>query len=328
MFSPLFLFSQNLVPNPSFETISSCPTDQGQLNYAIPWFSPTYYGSSPMSDLFDTCEAQWPNGDCYGIPLDPRGYQYPRTGNAMAGVYVFADYEQGREYISVQLNNPLGAGKKYCIGFYVSLANFGDTAFQPNMGSRYAIDRMGVYLSDTIIHLNTIYLIPVKPQIENPQGHFLSDTLNWMLVSGTYSSKTGGEQYITIGNFYSNDSTNYIKISNSHSHLAYYYIDDVYVMDCNDTLGIENYQNSTTINVFPNPATDYLTIETTQPGTIEISNIQGKLIKTLTTTGTKTNVDHVGYSSYVVDVSEFPSGVYIVEVKTEKGVVVKKFVKE
>lgn len=29
-----------------------------------------------------------------------------------------------------------------------------------------------------------------------------------------------------------------------------------------------------------------------------------------------------------IDVSEFPSGVYVVEVKTEKGVAVKKFVKE
>ena len=81
-------------------------------------------------------------------------------------------------------------------------------------------------------------------------------------------------------------------------------------------------------SIYPNPANDNVTIEAPQSATIEILNIEGQLIKTLTTSGTKTNVDHVGYSSYVVDVSSFPSGVYIVEVKTEKGVAVKKFVKE
>ena len=70
--------------------------------------------------------------------------------------------------------------------------------------------------------------------------------------------------------------------------------------------------------IYPNPTTENLTIETSQSSTIEISNIQGQLIKTLKTTGTKTNLN----------VSSFPSGVYIVEVKTEKGIAVKKFVKE
>jgi len=82
------------------------------------------------------------------------------------------------------------------------------------------------------------------------------------------------------------------------------------------------------ISLYPNPATNTLTIETPQQSTIKISNTEGQLIKTLASTGTKTNVDHVGYSSYIVDVSEFPNGVYIVEVKTEKGIAVKKFVKE
>jgi len=72
------------------------------------------------------------------------------------------------------------------------------------------------------------------------------------------------------------------------------------------------------IAIFPNPATNNLTIETPISSTIKISNIQGQLIKTLVTSGNKTNID----------VSVFPCGVYIVEVKTEKGVGVKRFVKE
>jgi hypothetical protein len=81
------------------------------------------------------------------------------------------------------------------------------------------------------------------------------------------------------------------------------------------------------IHVYPNPATDNLTIESPQEevgsgsrqeAVIEISNIQGQLIKTLTATGNKTNID----------VSALLCGVYVVEVRTEKGVEVRKFIKE
>ncbi len=70
--------------------------------------------------------------------------------------------------------------------------------------------------------------------------------------------------------------------------------------------------------VYPNPTVDNLTIESSQCAVIEITNIQGQLLKTLTTTGNKTNVD----------VSALPSGVYIVQVKSEKVIKVGKFVKE
>ena len=83
--------------------------------------------------------------------------------------------------------------------------------------------------------------------------------------------------------------------------------------------GIENiYADNSCLIIYPNPATDNLIIETPQKATIEILNIQGQLIKTIAASGNKTSVD----------VSAFPSGVYVVEIKTEKGIAVKKFVKE
>jgi YVTN family beta-propeller protein len=72
------------------------------------------------------------------------------------------------------------------------------------------------------------------------------------------------------------------------------------------------------IKVYPNPATNTITIESPQNAVIEITNIQGQLLKALAANSGNTNVD----------VSAFPSGVYIVEVKTKEGVAVKKFVKE
>ena len=90
--------------------------------------------------------------------------------------------------------------------------------------------------------------------------------------------------------------------------------------NCYLTFGINECMNSSKINIqlYPNPTTDNITIETPSLSTIEISNIQGQLIKTLATSGTKTNID----------VSALPCGVYVVQVKTEKGVAVKKFIKE
>jgi hypothetical protein len=73
-----------------------------------------------------------------------------------------------------------------------------------------------------------------------------------------------------------------------------------------------------TVKIIPNPTSDNITIESHREAVIEITNIQGQLIKTLSTTGNKTNID----------VSTFPSGVYVVEVKTGKGVAVSKFIKE
>lgn len=88
------------------------------------------------------------------------------------------------------------------------------------------------------------------------------------------------------------------------------------------TAVLHNYGNTISFVIFPNPSTDHITIEAPQSAcggaAIEIKNIQGQLIKTFTATGNKTNID----------VSAFPSGVYIIEAKTEKGVEVKKFVKE
>ncbi len=85
------------------------------------------------------------------------------------------------------------------------------------------------------------------------------------------------------------------------------------------TVGIQQFSNNTdAISIYPNPATNNITIESPQQAVIEILNIQGQLIKTYTSSENKTNVN----------VSMLPSGVYVVKVKTEKGITVMKFIKE
>ena len=89
------------------------------------------------------------------------------------------------------------------------------------------------------------------------------------------------------------------------------------------TLGINNINNNNTFSVFPNPTTTTLTIQTPQKATsdsyrIEITDIEGQIIKTFKTTSPETTIDVSGLSS----------GVYIIKAQSDKGIVVRKLIKE
>ena len=80
----------------------------------------------------------------------------------------------------------------------------------------------------------------------------------------------------------------------------------------------ENKNNELNISLYPNPAFNKLNIETPSASEIEILNIQGQLIKRIAANENNTSID----------ISAFAKGMYFIKVKTEKGLVVKKFVKE
>jgi hypothetical protein len=73
------------------------------------------------------------------------------------------------------------------------------------------------------------------------------------------------------------------------------------------------------VSVYPNPANDNLTIATNSATNqkLEIYNITGQAIYTS---------DMLAYKS--IDISGFPSGIYILQLKTDKEILVKKFVKQ
>ncbi len=114
----------------------------------------------------------------------------------------------------------------------------------------------------------------------------------------------------------------------NNSSLVYEYLDwptQGYSVRCiQDTVtttgGLKSINNSNWLTIFPNPATSSITIENTRHlnAEIEISDIQGQLIKTLSTIYNKTHID----------VSTFPCGLYIVKMITEKGINVNKFIKD
>jgi hypothetical protein len=97
---------------------------------------------------------------------------------------------------------------------------------------------------------------------------------------------------------------------------------DMFLAKLSASTGINELNNSLNIKVYPNPVSETVTIDASAslsiPMAIEITNIEGQLIKTLITSGNKTDVN----------VSSFPKGMYFVKVETESGMTVEKFVKE
>jgi len=215
-------YSQNLVPNWDFEAYSPCPMGPSELDNLQFWHNPQ---DSTTPDYFHTCS--WQIGGV-SVPNNILGTQSPRSGNGYAG---FIGYEDAgffgcpnqltstgwREYMQVQLTQPLVAGQVYEVEFFVSLGD--DVA--------YAIEEIGMYLSPTAIsRIGPQNAIPVTPQIENNSGP-ITDVVNWTPISACYTAQ-GGERYIVIGNFHNDNGTTVICNNNGALNpYAYYYVEDV-----------------------------------------------------------------------------------------------------
>ncbi len=203
--------AQNLVPNPSFETFTSCPNALGALcnGIATPW----QCGTSGSCDYYNACA----NPSWFGVPDNLLGSQTAHTGEAYAGaIYHWPSFPNYREYLLIQLTEPLVADTWYQLNFYVSLAELA-----------CGIEKIGAYFSVTSPYQNINTVLNVVPQIETHYG-FITDAVNWVLISGCYQAE-GGEEFLTIGNFH-NDMETPVDPS-CFSDTTYYYIDDVSVME-------------------------------------------------------------------------------------------------
>ncbi len=118
------------------------------------------------------------------------------------------------------MDSILKPGKKYCVTYYLSLA---DTCI-------YGVSSLGVYFSvDTPKYNGSgTDVLNYTPQVTNLSNNFILDKINWVPMTGEYTA-VGGEQFITIGNF--NDDANTVTQTavGGTQPWAYYYIDDVFV---------------------------------------------------------------------------------------------------
>ncbi len=236
-----FLHAQlNLVPNPSFEYYIECPryfsaVEPAGSMYPIirDWVRPT----PGSSDYFHACATQ---ASMLNVPNNFAGYIEAKKGSGYCGIYtlvgtdtISSNYNY-REYLQVQLLSPMTAGNDYCIGFYARPAAH-------NTGSNeqvlYATHRIGAYLSNSAVEDFSMPgvgpVLPYTPQVV--ANGIVSDTSRWTRVVGTYTAM-GGEQWITIGNFFDDAETHPLVMLGGQNgtqkyHDSYYFIDDVSVYE-------------------------------------------------------------------------------------------------
>lgn len=182
----------NYVANGSFEERYDCTSIS--LMKAKYWLS--IDSSSYGGEYTSVCNGR--------VPLNAHTYQYPKNGDAyiISGFYILNSI---RGYPKNRLKSTLQIGKTYCVKFHVNITNM----------SPRGIDGFGAYFGgneiDTITHC-TIPLSYVIPQVKNPFGNVISDTLNWVAITGTFTSN-GTEKYLLLGNFLADNAVSTVSIN-------------------------------------------------------------------------------------------------------------------
>jgi outer membrane protein OmpA-like peptidoglycan-associated protein len=205
----------NIVPNPGFERFANAPTV---------W---TYKGATFGEVVKYWFSATTASPDVYGpgvtVPRDwaDKGFgdRKAHSGKSMAGLTLFGctnGKPHCREYIEIQLAEPLVIGQTYHVEFWVSA-----------LDKSLHIDKLGAYFTVGEIKRTTDEILLREAQVKAEQVLTITDG-KWMKVSGQFEAKYEAE-YIVIGNF--SDDFNTVSVAHREDcfNYAYYYIDDVLV---------------------------------------------------------------------------------------------------
>lgn len=280
---------ENLVPNPSFEDTLVCPYTNGQITSTEYWLN--VFGSC---DFFHECSLDW------GVPENYGGSQDAHDGSAYVGFSIWAEpFHNAHEFIGVNLLAPLDSGQQYIVGFSLSLA---DTV-------RYGVSNVGAHLSIDPPQSDITELLSLLPQVAQPVGQHATNMDGWEVIEGTMIA-SGGEQYLTIGNFDDDSMIDTVVVNEQSGYnQAYYYLDNVYVVkDTTYHIGLAEY-DLIDVSVYPNPASDVVTVQvgSQEVHQYEICDLSGRTVAV-------GNLNHVKTR---LDVSELTDGLYSIRILHE-----------
>jgi OOP family OmpA-OmpF porin len=290
--------AQNLVPNYNFEEFVEC-RDTSTLQFHALLDSTWYqFGSA---DYFNSCDTT----NYFGVPQNVIGYQSALSGNGYVGLYAYYNTVFTREYIEIQLIDSLINGQAYYVRFYVSLAD----------SMRYAVENIGIMFTDTLFDpfpAPTYNWVTGVPQVENSVGNMLNDKFSWVAISGSFIA-SGGEKYITIGNFKNDAQTikQYLGGTNPSMRGAYYYIDDVYVGTTPPVSVEENKKEEAPLKLYPNPNNGTMTLECNlqehESAELIIFSLTGKPVKSIPM--------FQGAKILSIEASDLKAGIYLYELR-------------
>ena len=189
------------------------------------------------------------------VPHNSYGFQTAKSGSSYGFGSLFRINEQGqfvknsddfflKEPLTGTLSMCLKSNTTYYFECYVSVCD---------KCENYGIITDGI---DIILHKDSIkYFAAQEPFINysnvvvsNDTYKILSDTLNWMKISGCFKA-TGGESHFSIGTFREMEKVNYtLRNPLNSSSAAAYFFDDFLIYQC-DTCCPDQY-----------PVEDYITV--------------------------------------------------------------------
>ncbi|MFY0644138.1 MAG: gliding motility-associated C-terminal domain-containing protein [Bacteroidia bacterium] len=220
---PNSVLSQNLVPNPGFEEYNNI-RDNVPLSSCDYWENLRQDGWGGSPDYFNLI-------DTVGLPAPKAfGIRYPNTGKGFAGMFLVQNSGTNyREYITVQLIEPLSQGEQYVGSFWYSASNSSDILYQ------YYCTSLDVHFSDSKLKQDSLgQAINIVPSVRI--NKLLNDTGDWVQLHFCYEAK-GGEKFITIGNF-SDDTNVNVQPKDRYTYIShpYIFIDDVKLENASDVI--------------------------------------------------------------------------------------------
>ncbi len=290
--------SQNLISNGDFETYTSCPSGAGQLTKAVGWTSPP----NDDSEYLNSCSTN-PN---YSVPNQNNySYQTAHSGNAFIGIITYNWFGSNyREYAQKQLNSQLVAGLFYYTVFYVNIPG-------ANYSGKYAINNIALsFQANYSITNNTVTsnnVLSYSPHIFKYNNPIIKDTTNWVKIEGVYQA-TGIENYIVIGNFKDDNSTDTLSINGSNYPGSGCFIDDVSI----ENITTPQWQYRDTIvylgdSVLIGPAITGLNVDWFDMSSNFIKNAPGIYVKpTVNTSYQATEIFNSAVYNHTVNVTVLP----------------------
>jgi hypothetical protein len=328
-------FSQNLVPNGSFETYTPCPNNFSQINYATGWKQS--YNNNNLTegaDYFNSCSTN----PQFSTPSNVWGTQTPANGVAYIALVTMYPHNNTpsydyRENVYIKLSTALTVGTPYLVSFQASLAdNFLKSS--NNLGVKF--QTVPNFPIDNSAHVYT------TSQITNKTG--------WATIQGVFIADSA-YKYIAIGNFFDDANTTQMNVSGGSYNANMYYIDSVRVTKICDWTENPDYgdqgdpthnPNKTAANLtgviksseiensflcYPSPTKNNLNVlynvkDTKGEFTFEIKTIEGKIIKTKSL-GSAMN------SELIIDLTDVPEGIYFCNLNCNGNIIkTQKIIKE
>lgn len=305
--------AQNLVPNPSFEEVDSCPEWPVLLNYTPGARPKFWYSCSDSPEYFNACV-----DTMTGVPSNLLTYQPAFDGVAYSGMFTYTASGEYREMIGTELLSPLDSGQTYYVSFRANAAFGGElhwiTRATDNIGALFTMEADEWVFGDPVFGF--------RDYAHMYSTAVINDTSGWTLVSGSFVADSA-YRYLVIGNHF-RDSTTTLAVLDPDTPLvarAYTLVDDVCVSPDAQGCPLVNGLNDThgrELIIAPNPADAAIEIVAgSMVASIRIIDLTGKVVF---------SEDKINDHRLRIDVSAFSPGIYVVIVGQGRVEHRKKFV--